>query len=67
MEKMNYEGLDLIKTNINKLMELFPECVTDGKIDSAKLRPICYESVSHNYNVLGESVGKAFSDGKAVK
>ena len=41
--------------------------LTDGKIDVAKLRPICYDPVSHNYNVLGEVVGKAFSDGKAIK
>jgi flavin reductase (DIM6/NTAB) family NADH-FMN oxidoreductase RutF len=41
--------------------------LTDGKIDAAKLRPICYDPVSHNYNVLGEVVGKAFSDGKVIK
>ena len=41
--------------------------LTDGKIDAAKLKPICYDPVSHNYNVLGEIVGKAFSDGKAIK
>lgn len=40
--------------------------LTDGKIDAAKLRPICYDPVSHNYNVLGDVVGKAFSDGKAI-
>ena len=40
--------------------------LTDGKIDAAKLRPICYDPVGHNYNVLGETVGKAFSDGKAI-
>ena len=41
--------------------------LTDGKIDAAKLRPICYDPVSHNYNVLGQVVGKAFSDGKVIK
>ena len=41
--------------------------LTDGKIDVAKLKPICYDPVSHNYNVLGQIVGKAFSDGKAIK
>jgi flavin reductase (DIM6/NTAB) family NADH-FMN oxidoreductase RutF len=40
--------------------------LTDGKIDAAKLRPICYDPVAHNYNVLGEVVGKAFSDGKSL-
>ena len=41
--------------------------ITDGKIDAAKLKPICYDPVTHNYNVLGEVVGKAFSEGKAIK
>ena len=41
--------------------------LTDGKIDSAKLKPICYDPVSHNYNVLGAIAGKAFSVGKQVK
>ncbi|MCR5080233.1 MAG: flavin reductase family protein [Treponema sp.] len=41
--------------------------LTDGKIDAAKLKPICYDPVSHNYNVLGPIAGKAFSDGKALK
>jgi flavin reductase (DIM6/NTAB) family NADH-FMN oxidoreductase RutF len=41
--------------------------LTDGKIDAAKLQPICYDPVSHNYNVLGPVAGKAFSDGKAIK
>ena len=40
--------------------------LTDGKIDAAKLKPICYDPVAHNYNVLGPAVGKAFSDGKLI-
>lgn len=39
----------------------------DGKIDAGKLRPITYDPVKHNYYVLGEKVGNAFSDGKALK
>ena len=41
--------------------------LTNGKIDAAKLKPICYDPVSHNYNVLGDVVGKAFADGKQIK
>ncbi|MBQ9539281.1 MAG: flavin reductase family protein [Treponema sp.] len=41
--------------------------LTDGKIDSSKLKPICYDPVLHNYNLLGDVVGKAFSDGKAIQ
>ena len=36
------------------------------KIDASKLKPIGYDPVRHNYNVLGEIVGKAFSDGKSI-
>ena len=39
----------------------------DGKIDADKLRPITYDPIKHAYNVLGEKVGKAFSDGKSLK
>lgn len=43
------------------------ECVlTDGKIDPMKLRPITYDGMNHAYYVLGEKVGKAFSDGTAL-
>lgn len=41
--------------------------LTDGKIDSAKLRPITYDSANHTYRVLGDIVGKAFSDGLKFK
>ena len=41
--------------------------LTDGKIDPAKLQPITYDPVNHNYLTLGEKVGKAFSDGKKLK
>ena len=37
--------------------------LTNGKIDAAKLRPITYDSATHDYRVLGDVVGKAFSDG----
>ncbi len=37
-----------------------------GKIDAEKLMPISYDPVSHLYRVIGEKVGKAFSDGKNI-
>ena len=40
--------------------------LTDGKVDPAKLEPITYDPVNHNYIKLGAIVGKAFSDGKAL-
>lgn len=41
--------------------------LTDGKIDPEKLCPITYDSVNHTYRVIGEVVGKAFSDGLKFK
>ena len=38
-----------------------------GKIDVAKLRPITYDSMHHQYLVLGEAVGQAFHDGLTLK
>ena len=40
---------------------------SNGNIDASKLRPITYDPVNHNYYVLGEKVGNAFSDGKSLK
>ena len=40
--------------------------LTDGKIDPAKLSPITYDPVNHKYIKLGEVVGSAFKDGKAL-
>lgn len=39
----------------------------DGKIELSKLKPIMYDPIHHDYLVMGEKVGKAFADGKALK
>jgi len=39
----------------------------EGKIDVRKLQPITYDSMHHDYLVLGEKVGNAFRDGMALK
>lgn len=39
----------------------------DGQIDPLKLEAITYDPVHHTYIKLGEKVGNAFSDGKALK
>ena len=41
--------------------------LTNGKIDPAKLRPITYDSANHTYRVVGDIVGKAYSDGLVFK
>lgn len=38
----------------------------NGNVDTKKLDPICYDSVSHGYWNLGQVVGQAFSDGKQL-
>ena len=41
------------------------KCRIKRKIDEMGL--IAYEPVSHSYIALGETVGKAFSDGRRLK
>ena len=41
--------------------------LTGGKIDPAKLKPITYDSANHTYRVIGDIVGKAYSDGLVFK
>lgn len=41
--------------------------LTHGKIDPKKLRPITFDAANHAYLALGEAVGKAFSDGLALR
>lgn len=38
----------------------------DGKIDASKLQAISYDPSHNEYVVIGEAVGKAFSDGKEL-
>ena len=45
MEKINSESLDLTKLNIEKLKELFPNAVTEGKIDFDVLRTVLGDEV----------------------
>ena len=39
----------------------------NGKMDVAKLRPLTYDPMNHQYLVLGEAVGRAFQAGLALK
>ena len=40
---------------------------TDGKVDVKKAQPITFDPFNNTYVVLGETVGDAFSMGKALK
>ena len=41
--------------------------LTDRKVDLTKFHPITYDPMNHTYVALGETVGKAFSDGLKLK
>lgn len=45
MEKLDGKSLDLTKENINALKQLFPEVVTEGKIDFDKLKLVLGEEI----------------------
>lgn len=48
MEKMDGMSMDLTKENIEKIKELFPNAVTEGKIDFDALRNILGEEVDNS-------------------
>lgn len=45
MEKLDGKSLDLVRTNIEALKQLFPEVVTEGKIDFDKLKLVLGEEI----------------------
>ena len=60
------EGYYIVAEVVNILVD--ENCLAeDRQPDVQKMGLITYEPVSHSYVALGETVGKAFSDGKALK
>lgn len=45
MDKLDGKSLDLEKTNVETLNQLFPEVVTEGKIDFEKLKAVLGEEI----------------------
>ncbi|MEK4873383.1 site-specific DNA-methyltransferase [Bacillus sp. FSL W8-0102] len=45
MNRLDGKSLDLVKTNIESLKKLFPEVVTEGKIDFEKLKLVLGEEI----------------------
>lgn len=39
----------------------------DGRVDPAKVAPICFDPFNNTYLRIGEQVGNAFSDGKSLQ
>lgn len=60
-----FGGTRVIGSVVN--MQADESILTDGKIDLGKLQPISFDPAANTYRVIGEEVGKAFSDGKALK
>ena len=59
MEKMSGESMNLLNENIEKLKTLFPEIVTDGKIDFDMLKTLLGEEVDasnekYSFNWVGK-------------
>jgi len=42
------------------------DCLTDGRADINKIRPILYVTTPRRYHVIGEAVGKAYTIGKEL-
>ncbi|MBP5311787.1 MAG: flavin reductase [Clostridia bacterium] len=40
--------------------------MTGGKVDVAKVAPVCFDPFNNTYNIIGEPVAKAFSEGKKL-
>lgn len=60
MDKIDKYGMDLEKVNIERLKEIFPECVTDGKVNFDALRTILGDDVEtsgekYSFNWVGKS------------
>lgn len=48
-------------------MRVDDSVLTDDKVDMDKLKPLCFDSATRTYRVLGGIEGKAFSAGKKIK
>lgn len=49
MEKLDGKSLDITKENIKTLKQLFPEVVTEGKVDFEKLKLVLGEEIDDRY------------------
>lgn len=62
--KFNEDGIcigDIVNISVDESV-----LDSEGNIDRTKLNPICFDAANSSYVTLGETVGKAFSDGKQL-
>ena len=65
MKSFNEKTCELVAEIIN--ISVDESVLNDkGKVDPAKMRPIIYDSMNHDYYEFGKVVGKAFSEGKKL-
>lgn len=48
-------------------MQVDESCLSNGKVDYDKLKPITYDISTNTYRVIGPVVGHAFKDGLSIK
>lgn len=49
MDNLSGASLDLAKVNLDKLRSVFPECVSEGKLDIDKLLSLCGEYIDNDF------------------
>ena len=49
MDKMDGLSMNLEQTNLDKLRSVFPECVSEGKLDIDKLLSLCGEYIDNDF------------------
>ena len=57
----------MVVSSVYPISQADESILTDGKVDLGKLRPIIFDPSFNAYRVVGEVVGKAFSDGMKLK
>ena len=48
-EFINGLSMDIEQTNLDKLRAVFPECVSEGKLDIDKLLALCGEYIENDF------------------
>jgi len=61
---MNEETRNVVGKIVNCAVE--ESALTDGKPDAAKMKPICFDTCSHAYRIMGDVVAPAFSVGNEL-
>lgn len=49
MDKLGGMSMDIVATNLEKVKSLFPECVSEGKLDIDKLLSLCGEYIDNDF------------------